>query len=133
MNQTNGSSGEHSSPKSVEVVDSKLHEFSISGIPGTISIGLDRDKKPCKIAISLDAEGMNVPRYLDIIAEAINMLLEEGVPLERIVARLTTDQRDIWPCGSTNDPQIKSAHSVIDYTCRVLAREYVQHFNGKHE
>jgi ribonucleoside-diphosphate reductase alpha chain len=60
---------------------------------------------------------------MDLLAIAISVGLQHGVPLETFVAKFK-DMR-FEPMGPTDDPEVPAATSVGDYLARRLAQDWL--------
>jgi hypothetical protein len=77
-----------------------------------------------EIFIALHKEGAAFRGLMDNFAHAVSLGLQHGVPLERFVEAFTFTR--FGPAGAVEgDPAVKAATSLLDYTFRNLAANYL--------
>ena len=77
-----------------------------------------------EIFIALHKEGAPFRGLMDNFAHAVNLGLQHGVPLETFVEAFTFTR--FGPAGAVEgDPAVRSATSLLDYTFRHLAENYL--------
>ncbi len=77
-----------------------------------------------EIFIALHKEGAPFRGLMDNFAHAVNLGLQHGVPLETFVEAFTFTR--FGPAGAVEgDPAVRSATSLLDYTFRHLAANYL--------
>ncbi|MES2704043.1 MAG: vitamin B12-dependent ribonucleotide reductase [Bacteroidota bacterium] len=76
-----------------------------------------------EIFIDMAKEGATMRSLLNSFAIAISVGLQYGVPLEEYVDKFIFTRFE--PAGVVDHPNIKTATSVLDYTFRLLAYEYL--------
>jgi ribonucleoside-diphosphate reductase alpha chain len=77
-----------------------------------------------EIFIALHKEGAAFRGLMDQFASAVNIGLQHGVPLEAFVEAFTFTR--FGPAGSVEgDPAVRQATSLLDYTFRHLAANYL--------
>jgi len=67
--------------------------------------------------------GSTVDGLMDTIAILTSIALQYGVPLESLVEKL--EGRRFEPYGVTDNPDIPTASSLIDYVYRYLSKQYL--------
>ena len=103
---------------------SVTHKFSIGGYESYLTVGLYPDTgKPGETFITTAKEGSIISGLFDTIATLISMCLQSGVPLKTLVKKFKDMRFD--PSGFTNNPQVPTAKSVIDYIFRYLGMKYL--------
>ena len=81
-----------------------------------------------EVVIALHKEGPAFRGLMDNFAHAVSLGLQHGVPLERFVEAFTFTR--FGPAGVVEgDPAVKAATSLLDYTFRHLAANYL----GRHD
>jgi len=76
------------------------------------------------IVIALHKEGPAFRGLMDSFAHAVSLGLQHGVPLERFVKAFTFTR--FGPAGAVEgDPAVRAATSLLDYTFRHLAANYL--------
>jgi ribonucleoside-diphosphate reductase alpha chain len=68
-------------------------------------------------------QGSTLGGLMDVISILISVGLQHGVPLETFVAKLSNMRFE--PMGFTNDPDVPTATSVVDYIARKLAIDFL--------
>jgi ribonucleoside-diphosphate reductase alpha chain len=77
-----------------------------------------------EVVIALHKEGPAFRGLMDNFAHAVSLGLQHGVPLERFVEAFTFTR--FGPAGAVEgDPAVKAATSLLDYTFRHLAANYL--------
>ncbi len=103
---------------------SVTHKFSIGGYESYLTVGLYPDTgKPGETFITTAKEGSTISGLFDTIATLISMCLQSGVPLKTLVKKFKDMRFD--PAGFTNNPQVPTAKSVVDYIFRYLGMKYL--------
>ncbi len=99
------------------------HKFDIVGHEGYLTVGLFQDGQPGELFITMAKEGSTIGGLMDCIGTLTSLALQYGVPLEAL-ARKFAHQR-FEPSGSTKNPAIGNASSIIDYVFRWMAMQFV--------
>jgi len=99
------------------------HKFSIDGHEGYITVGMYGDGKPGEIFITMAKSGSVVSGLMDSFATSISIALQYGVPLEALVRKFVHIRFE--PAGRTNNPDIPTAKSIMDYIFRWLALKFL--------
>lgn len=98
---------------------SMTHKFSVGGFESYLTVGFyPGTQKPGETFITTAKEGSTVSGLFDTIATLISMCLQSGVPLKALVKKFKDMRFD--PAGFTNNPQIPTAKSIVDYVFRYL-------------
>lgn len=100
--------------------DSKRHKFTIGGQEGYMHVGVYDDGTPGELFVRMSKQGSTVQGLLDTVAVLTSLALQYGVPLEALVNKFSYTQFD--PQGITDNPDIRFAHSPVDYIFRHLAK-----------
>lgn len=98
------------------------HKFSIGPHEGYLTIGLYDDGRPGEIFIKMAKEGSTMKGFVQAFCRAFSLAIQYGLPLEDAVARFKGMRFE--PCGTTSNPDIPEATSIIDYVARYLEREF---------
>jgi len=96
--------------------DALVHKFKVGDMKGYLHWGLKSDDTPFEIFITASKQGSTVDGLLDAVAILTSMALQSGVSLEKIVKHMRG--RRFEPSGLTNNPEIPTASSVLDYIAR---------------
>ncbi len=102
---------------------SKTYKFQISDLKGYFTVGQYEDGMPGELFISASKQGSTLSGLMDSFAISVSHGLQYGVPLKSYVKTLRGTS--FAPFGITNDPDIKTASSIIDYIARRLALDYL--------
>jgi ribonucleoside-diphosphate reductase alpha chain len=100
------------------VRDSVTHKFSIMGHEGYLTIGLFEDGQPGEIFIKMAKEGSTLSGLVQGYCRAFSLALQYGLPMEEAVRRFKGMRFE--PLGTTSNPEIPEAASIIDYLARYL-------------
>ncbi|MBI2674687.1 MAG: adenosylcobalamin-dependent ribonucleoside-diphosphate reductase [Candidatus Yanofskybacteria bacterium] len=103
---------------------SVTHKFSVGGFESYLTVGFYPDTgKPGETFITTAKEGSTISGLFDTIATLFSMCLQSGIPLKTLVRKFK-DMR-FEPSGFTNNPDIPTAKSVVDYVCRYIGMKYL--------
>lgn len=102
---------------------SKTVEFKISDLKGYVTIGEFEDGTPGEIFITVAKMGSTLAGLMDAFGRSVSYGLQYGVPLKAYVKGMSNT--NFAPYGNTDDPEIKTATSIVDYMFRRLALEYL--------
>lgn len=102
--------------------DAVAHHFTIEGnggsITGTLHVGMYPDGRPCEVFITIAKAGSTLRGVTDVLAKTISHALQHGVPISELASSYMDTKFE--PSGTTNDPDIPTAHSITDYIgCRL--------------
>ena len=103
--------------------NSITHKFKIEGHTGYITVGLYEDGTPAEVFISMAKQGSTIYGLMESFGRAISYALQYGVPLSDLVGNFSHMRFE--PSGSTTNPEIPFAQSVIDYLFRWLASKFL--------
>lgn len=100
------------------------HKFQIGNHEGYLTVGLyDDTRQPGEIFIRMSKEGSIMSGLVDAFATAISIGLQYGVPL-KVYANKFANMR-FEPSGATQNPNIPSAKSIVDYIFRWLSLKFL--------
>ena len=105
------------------VRNSRTIQFKISDLKGYLTVGEFDDGTPGEIFITVAKMGSTLAGLMDAFGRSISYGLQYGVPLKAYVRGMSNT--NFAPFGSTDDPEIKTATSIVDYIFRRLALEYL--------
>ncbi|MCP3903573.1 MAG: hypothetical protein GY715_08040 [Planctomycetes bacterium] len=97
---------------------STTHKFSVAGHEGYLTIGLFDDGTPGEIFIKMSKEGSTLSGLIQGFCRAFSLALQYGLTTQDAVDRFIGMRFD--PMGSTNNPEIPEATSILDYVARYL-------------
>ncbi len=106
------------------VRQSITHKFQIMGHEGYLTIGLFEDGQPGEIFIKMAKEGSTLSGLVQGFCRAFSIALQYGLPLSEAVKRFKGMRFE--PMGTTSNPEIPEASSIIDYVAKYLEL----HFTG---
>lgn len=102
---------------------SKTVSFKVSDLKGFVTIGEFEDGTPGEIFITVAKMGSTLAGLMDAFGRSISYGLQYGVPLKAYVRGMSNT--NFAPYGTTDDPDIKTATSIVDYIFRRMALEYL--------
>jgi len=97
--------------------------FSVGGAEGYMTSGAHADGQLGEIFMKLGKQGSTLAGMMDAFSIAISISLQYGVPLETFVQKFTNMKFE--PAGLTDDPDVRMSQSIMDYTFRRLALDYL--------
>jgi ribonucleoside-diphosphate reductase alpha chain len=106
-----------------KVRNSKTFSFHVADSKGFFTVGEYEDGTPGELFISTSKHGSTLRGLFDAFAISISYGLQHGVPLRNYVR--TFSYMSFAPSGITDDPEIRTASSIIDYIFRKLAMTYL--------
>lgn len=99
------------------------HKFRVGDQEGYITVGLYDDGQPGEIFLRMSKEGSLLSGLMDCFATSISIGLQYGVPM-RVMARKFGNVQ-FPPNGDTDNPNIPTAQSIIDYVFRWLSLKFL--------
>lgn len=108
----------------------RTFEFNVAGSKGFITVGEFEDGSPGEIFIKIAKQGSTLSGVMESLAISVSYGLQYGVPLKSYVHALTN--MTFAPAGLTDDSEIKTATSLVDYVFKRLAQTYLS-FDDKLE
>jgi ribonucleoside-diphosphate reductase alpha chain len=106
-----------------KVRSSKTFSFRVADSHGYITVGEYTDGTPGELFIHFAKHGSTLRGIMDAFAMSVSHGLQYGVPLKTYVKSLASTS--FAPAGITDDPEIRTASSLIDYIFRRLALTYL--------
>jgi ribonucleoside-diphosphate reductase alpha chain len=97
--------------------------FTVGGEPFRLTAGGQEDGTLGEVTLSWGKHGSVTAGLADAYATAVTAGLEHGVPLPDLLR--SGLGRSFAPGGSTDDPEITRAGSVLDYVARRLALDWL--------
>jgi len=92
-------------------------------VRGYFTVGEYEDGTPGELFVSIAKQGSTLRGVMDAFATAVSYGLQYGVPLKKFVR--TFNNTSFAPAGITDDPDIRTASSLIDYIFRRLGKTYL--------
>ena len=106
-----------------EVRQSITHHFVVGNHDGYIIVGLYEDGTPGELFLNMSKEGSTLSGLMDCFAITFSLAIQYGVPLKALVDKLSYTHFE--PSGMTGHPELRIAHSVIDYVVRWMALRFL--------
>lgn len=106
-----------------KVRNSKTFSFTVAGTHGYVTVGEYEDKTPGEIFVNIAKQGSTLRGIMDSFAISMSHGLQYGVPLKSYVRSFISTS--FAPSGITDDPEIRTASSLVDYLARRLALSYL--------
>jgi ribonucleoside-diphosphate reductase alpha chain len=101
----------------------KTFSFTVSDSHGYITVGEYEDGSPGELFINIAKMGSTLAGLMDSFARSVSYGLQYGVPLKTYAKGLS--YMSFAPSGITDDPEIRTASSLVDYIFRRLALSYL--------
>jgi ribonucleoside-diphosphate reductase alpha chain len=98
-------------------------KFRVGDYEGYIHVGLYDDGTPGDIFVDIAKEGTTLAGLMNSFMIAVSLGLQYGVPLEVYVSKFSHMRFE--PSGLTNDPDIRSAKSIVDYVFRWMGKKFL--------
>lgn len=101
----------------------RTFEFHVADLKGFVTVGEYEDGTPGELFVRVAKQGSTLSGLMDSFAISVSHGLQYGVPLKSYVKTLSN--MSFAPSGLTDDPEIRTASSLIDYIFKRLARDYL--------
>jgi ribonucleoside-diphosphate reductase alpha chain len=105
------------------VRNSKTFKFTLDGNRCYMTVGEYEDGSPGELFVSIAKMGSTLRGVMDAFAVSVSYGLQFGVPLKQYIRNFTNTS--FAPYGATDDPDIRTASSIIDYIFKRLGRTYL--------
>jgi ribonucleoside-diphosphate reductase alpha chain len=106
-----------------KVRTAKTFSFRVSDSHGYFTVGEYEDGTPGELFINIGKVGSTLSGFMDSFARSVSYGLQYGVPLKTYVKGFS--YMSFAPSGITDDPDIRTASSLVDYIFRRLALTYL--------
>ncbi|GIW65217.1 MAG: vitamin B12-dependent ribonucleotide reductase [Candidatus Parcubacteria bacterium] len=106
-----------------DIRQSETHKFSIAGHEGYLTYSFFDDGSLGEIFIRMSKQGSTLSGLLDAFAIAVSIALQYNVPLKELVKKFTHMRFE--PMGITNNKDIPTASSIVDYIFHYLAMKFL--------
>lgn len=106
-----------------KVRQAKTFSFTVADSHGYVTVGEYDDGSPGEVFINTAKMGSTLAGLMDSFARSVSYGLQYGVPLKTYVKGLS--HMNFAPSGITDDPEIRTASSLVDYIFRRLALSYL--------
>ncbi len=101
----------------------RTFSYKVSDSHGYITVGEYDDGTPGEIFLRIAKQGSTLAGVMDALAISVSHGLQFGVPLKDYVKSFTN--MSFTPAGITDDTEIRTASSIVDYIFRRLALTYL--------
>ncbi len=98
-------------------------KFRVGDYEGYIHVGVYDDGTPGDIFIDIAKEGTTLAGLMNSFMISVSLGLQYGVPLEVYVSKFAHMRFE--PSGMTNDPDIRTAKSIVDYVFRWMGKKFL--------
>jgi ribonucleoside-diphosphate reductase alpha chain len=88
-----------------------------------MTVGEYEDGTPGELFVSIAKMGSTLRGVMDAFAVSVSYGLQFGVPLKQYVRNFTNTS--FAPAGVTDDPDIRTASSIVDYIFKRLGKTYL--------
>ncbi|HEY5267734.1 MAG TPA: vitamin B12-dependent ribonucleotide reductase, partial [Candidatus Saccharimonadales bacterium] len=106
-----------------KIRQAKTFSYKLSGSSGYVTVGEYDDGTPGEIFLRIAKQGSTLAGVMDALAISVSHGLQFGVPLKDYVKSFTN--MSFTPSGLTDDQEIRTASSIVDYVFRRLALTYL--------
>lgn len=103
--------------------ESRTRSFKVGGAKGYVTTSAFDDGSLAEVDLRMAKQGSTLAGMMDAVSTAWSVGLQHGAPLEVYVRKFSGTRAE--PAGLTNDPEIPSATSPMDYVARRLAVDYM--------
>jgi ribonucleoside-diphosphate reductase alpha chain len=105
------------------VRSAKTFSFTVAGVHGYVTVGEYEDGTAGELFINIAKMGSTLAGLMDSFARSVSYGLQYGVPLKSYAKGLS--HMSFAPAGITDDPDIRTASSLVDYIFRRLSLTYL--------
>ncbi len=106
-----------------KVRSSKTFSFTVADLHGYFIVGEYEDGKPGELFISVAKMGSTLSGLMESFGRSVSYGLQHGVPLKVYVKGMI--RAAFAPSGITDDPDIRTASSIIDFIFKRIALSYL--------
>jgi ribonucleoside-diphosphate reductase alpha chain len=103
--------------------NAKTFDFKVADCKGYVTVGEFEDGTPAEMFLQVSKQGSTLAGIMDSFAISISRGLRNGVPLKSYVSDFIG--MSFAPAGITDDPDIRTASSLMDYIFRKIAKDYL--------
>jgi ribonucleoside-diphosphate reductase alpha chain len=101
----------------------RTFEFKVADCKGYVTVGEFEDGSPAEMFLQVSKQGSTLAGIMDSFAISISRGLRNGVPLKSYASDFIG--MSFAPAGVTDDPDIRTASSLMDYIFRRIAKDYL--------
>ncbi|MDX1766071.1 MAG: vitamin B12-dependent ribonucleotide reductase, partial [Candidatus Saccharimonadales bacterium] len=102
---------------------SRTVQFTVADLKGYFIVGEYEDGSPGELFIWVAKQGSTLSGVMDSFGRSVSYGLQYGVPLKAYVRGMTN--LSFAPSGITDDPDVRTAASIMDYIFRRMALDYL--------
>ncbi|MEL6328840.1 MAG: hypothetical protein AAFR38_04205 [Planctomycetota bacterium] len=102
--------------------ESVTHKFNVAGHEGYLTVGLYEDGRPGEIFLKIAKEGSALSGMCQAFCRAFSLSLQHGLSVDEAVMRFKGMRFE--PYGTTGNPDIPEADSIVDYVARYLELQF---------
>ncbi len=102
---------------------SKTFSFTVADCHGYLTVGEYEDGRPGELFMNVAKMGSTLSGLMESFGRAVSFGLQHGVPLKVYIKGMTSTS--FAPAGITDDPEVRTATSLLDYVFRRLAKTYL--------
>lgn len=110
--------------------NSMTHKFKVDRHEGYLTIGLYPDGTPGEIFLKVAKEGSALSGFCQAFCRAFSLAMQHGLSIEDAVARFKGMRFE--PMGTTSNPEIPNASSIVDYIACYLELHFSDHSDRRH-
>ncbi len=103
--------------------DARIYEAHVADTKFFFTVGQHPDGSPGELFVKIAKQGSTLAGVMESFAISVSYGLQYGVPLKAYVKALTN--MTFAPSGITDDKEIRTSSSIIDYIMRRLAMDYL--------
>ena len=103
--------------------NAKTFDYKVADCKGYVTVGEFEDGTPAEMFLQVSKQGSTLAGIMDSFAISISRGLRNGVPLKSYVSDFIG--MSFAPAGITDDPDIRTASSLMDYIFRKIAKDYL--------
>lgn len=97
--------------------------FNIGGSGGYVHVRLFDDGTPGAVFVDVGQAGSTLHGFIRAWAITMSLGLQYGLPMDVLASKLSWTQFE--PQGITDDPEIRTARSIVDYVIRWMANRFL--------
>lgn len=98
------------------------HHFDVGGHEGYLRVSVFEDGTPGELFLTMAKVGSTLSGMMDSFAIMVSLAFQHGVRLETLVRKFREVRFE--PCGFTQNPDIPTASSIVDYVFRWLEQKF---------
>lgn len=103
--------------------DAEIHKFVINyNVSGYLVSGMHEDGDLGEFFVKIAKDGSTLTGLVDALATITSIALQYGVPLKALAKKMM--YRKFEPAGFTDNPQIRTCTSLVDYMFKYLAFKF---------